>query len=414
MLILCYTKYWTYFFHSRLGIILPLGISFYTFQSIGYLVDIYNRKYPAEKSFLRFLLFISWFPQLLQGPIGRYDALAHQFEGEHRLNRDLIKKALFLILFGCLKKYAIADLLFDPIARILDGAVLQKPGSLLSFGILLYSAQQYADFSGGIDIVTGISALFGVTLAPNFRQPYFATSLGDFWRRWHISLGAFMRDYIFYPLALTKPMMNLGKKAGKKYGKHLERVLPACIANIVVFIVVGVWHGPQLHYLLWGLYNGIIIALSDLLAPAFTGIAKKLKINTQTGAFHVFRILRTFFIVNIGWYFDRIEDVAASFTALRLSFTSFRAGEFFLAARDTLFNSDTGKPLYTAGSLLVALLSIIVVFTVSILRERGKEPVKVLENSVLFHTVFVTAMLFLTLLSFMFVQNAGGFLYANF
>lgn len=414
LLILCYTKYWTYFFHSRLGIILPLGISFYTFQSIGYLVDIYNRKYPAEKSFLRFLLFISWFPQLLQGPIGRYDALAHQFEGEHRLNRDLIKKALFLILFGCLKKYAIADLLFDPIARILDGAVLQKPGSLLSFGILLYSAQQYADFSGGIDIVTGISALFGVTLAPNFRQPYFATSLGDFWRRWHISLGAFMRDYIFYPLALTKPMMNLGKKAGKKYGKHLERVLPACIANIVVFIVVGVWHGPQLHYLLWGLYNGIIIALSDLLAPAFTGIAKKLKINTQTGAFHVFRILRTFFIVNIGWYFDRIEDVAASFTALRLSFTSFRAGEFFLAARDTLFNSDTGKPLYTAGSLLVALLSIIVVFTVSILRERGKEPVKVLENSVLFHTVFVTAMLFLTLLSFMFVQNAGGFLYANF
>ena len=377
-------------------------------------MDIYNRKYPAEKSFLRFLLFISWFPQLLQGPIGRYDALAHQFEGEHRLNRDLIKKALFLILFGCLKKYAIADLLFDPIARILDGAVLQKPGSLLSFGILLYSAQQYADFSGGIDIVTGISALFGVTLAPNFRQPYFATSLGDFWRRWHISLGAFMRDYIFYPLALTKPMMNLGKKAGKKYGKHLERVLPACIANIVVFIVVGVWHGPQLHYLLWGLYNGIIIALSDLLAPAFTGIAKKLKINTQTGAFHVFRILRTFFIVNIGWYFDRIEDVAASFTALRLSFTSFRAGEFFLAARDTLFNSDTGKPLYTAGSLLVALLSIIVVFTVSILRERGKEPVKVLENSVLFHTVFVTAMLFLTLLSFMFVQNAGGFLYANF
>lgn len=377
-------------------------------------MDIYNRKYPAEKSFLRFLLFISWFPQLLQGPIGRYDALAHQFEGEHRLNRDLIKKALFLILFGCLKKYAIADLLFDPIARILDGAVLQKPGSLLSFGILLYSAQQYADFSGGIDIVTGISALFGVTLAPNFRQPYFATSLGDFWRRWHISLGAFMRDYIFYPLALTKPMMNLGKKAGKKYGKHLERVLPACIANIVVFIVVGVWHGPQLHYLLWGLYNGIIIALSDLLAPAFTGIAKKLKINTQTGAFHVFRILRTFFIVNIGWYFDRIEDVAASFTALRLSFTSFRAGEFFLAVRDTLFNSDTGKPLYTAGSLLVALLSIIVVFTVSILRERGKEPVKVLENSVLFHTVFVTAMLFLTLLSFMFVQNAGGFLYANF
>lgn len=414
LLILCYTKYWTYFFHSRLGLILPLGISFYTFQSIGYLVDIYNGKYSAEKSFFRFLLFVSWFPQLLQGPIGRYDALAHQFEGEHRLNRDLMKRALLLILFGCLKKYAIADLLVDPIARILDGAVSEKPGSLLAFGILLYSAQQYADFSGGIDIVTGISAMFGITLAPNFRQPYFATSLGDFWRRWHISLGAFMRDYIFYPLALTKPMMNLGKKAGEKYGKHLGRVLPACIANIVVFIVVGVWHGPQLHYLLWGLYNGIIIAVSDLLAPCFTGLARKLRVNTQTGAFHVFRILRTFFIVNIGWYFDRIEDVAASFTALRLSFTSFRAGEFLFAVKNTLFNSGTGKPLYTAGSFLVASVSLIVVFLVSTMREKEKDPVQVLEKSALRHAVCVTAMLFLTLMSFMFVQNAGGFLYANF
>lgn len=414
LLILCYAKYWTYFFRSGLGLILPLGISFYTFQAIGYLVDIYNGKYPAEKSFARFLLFLSWFPQLLQGPIGRYDALAHQFEGEHRPNKDLLKNALFLILFGCLKKYAIADLLFDPIARILDGPIAAKPGSLLAFGILLYSAQQYADFSGGIDIVTGISAMFGISLAPNFRQPYFSTSLGDFWRRWHISLGAFMKDYIFYPLALTKPMMDLGKKAGEKYGRHLGRVLPACIANIVVFIVVGVWHGPQLHYLLWGLYNGMIIALSDLLAPFFTGLAAKLKIKTQTGVFHVFRILRTFFIVNVGWYFDRIEDVAASFTTLRLSFMSFRVGDFLPAVRNTLFNSDTGKPLYAAGSLLVALLSLLVVFMVSAMREKGKDPVKVLEKSALLHAGFVTAMLFLTLISFMFVQNAGGFLYANF
>ena len=139
-----------------------------------------------------------------------------------------------------------------------------------------------------------------------------------------------------------------------------------------------------------------------------------MKIKTESGAFHVFRILRTFFIVNIGWYFDRIEDVADSFTALRLSFTSFRAGEFFLAVRDTLFNSETGKPLYTAGSFLVASLSIILVFIISILKEKGQEPLKVLEKSVLRHAVFVTAMLFLTLLSFMFVQNAGGFLYANF
>lgn len=414
LLILCYTKYWTVLFQHRLGLILPLGISFYTFQSIGYLIDIYNEKYPAEQSLAKFLLFVSWFPQLLQGPIGRYDALAHQFSEDHKLDREMAKKAMFLILLGCLKKYAIGDLLFDPIAKIFDYSLADQPGSFLAFGVLLYSAQQYADFSGGIDMVTGISALFGIALASNFRQPYFATSLGDFWRRWHISLGAFMRDYIFYPFALTKPMMDLGKAAGKKYGKHLGRVLPACIANIVVFIVVGVWHGPQLHFLIWGLYNGIVIALSDLLEPVFTGLSVKLKLNTESRAFHVFRIVRTFIIVNIGWYFDRIEDVAASFTALRLTLTSFRANDLFYAIGNTFFNSETGTPIYTAGSFLIAFVSLILVFLISTWRETGKDPVEVLEKSVIIRSGFVTAMLFLVLLSFVFVQNAGGFLYANF
>ena len=414
LLILCYTKYWTVLFHHRLGLLLPLGISFYTFQSIGYLIDIYNGKYEAEKSFPKYLLFVSWFPQLLQGPIGRYDALAHQFTEEHRLSGTMVKNALFLILLGCLKKYAIADLLYDPVARILDGPVAENPGSLTVFGILLYSAQQYADFSGGIDMVTGISALFGITLAPNFRQPYFATSLGDFWRRWHISLGAFMRDYIFYPLALTKPMMDLGKKAGQKYGKHIGRVLPACIANIVVFIVVGVWHGPQFHFLVWGLYNGIVIALGDLLEPCFSGLSKRCKIPVESKGFHVFRIIRTFVIVNIGWYFDRIEDVSTAFAGLWRSLSSFQADQFVFAVRNTLFNSATVKPIYMAGSFCIAAVSMLLIFVISLFRERGKDPVEVLEKSIPIHVVAVTAMLFLTLLSFMFVQNAGGFLYANF
>lgn len=414
LLILCYTKYWTVLFEHRLGLILPLGISFYTFQSIGYLVDIYNGKYEAEKSFPKFFLFVSWFPQLLQGPIGRHDALAHQFCEEHKIDMGLVKKAMFLILLGCLKKYAIGDLLFDPISKIFDYSVADQPGSFLAFGVLLYSAQQYADFSGGIDMVTGISALFGIGLAPNFKQPYFATSLGDFWRRWHISLGAFMRDYVFYPLALTGPMMELGKKAGKKYGKHLGRVLPACIANIVVFIIVGVWHGPQLHFLLWGLYNGIVIALSDLLEPVFTAIAVKLKMKTESKGFHVFRIIRTFIIVNIGWYFDRIENFRESLLALRLTFTSFKPGELLYAIQNTFFNSETGTPIYTAGSFLIAAVSILLIFVISVLREKGKDPILVLEKSMIVRSCFVTATLFLILLSFVFVQNAGGFLYANF
>ena len=109
------------------------------------------------------------------------------------------------------------------------------------------------NFSGGIDMVLGVAQLYGIEMMPNFRQPYFSTSLGDFWRRWHISLGAWMRDYLFYPFALTKPMQRFGKWATSHWGKHFGRVLPAAVANLLVFAVVGIWHGPQAHYLAWGL-----------------------------------------------------------------------------------------------------------------------------------------------------------------
>ena len=116
-------------------------------------------------------------------------------------------------------------------------------------------------------MVLGVAQLYGIEMMPNFRQPYFSTSLGDFWRRWHISLGAWMRDYLFYPFALTKPMQRFGKWATSHWGKHFGRVLPAAVANLLVFAVVGIWHGPQAHYLAWGLYNGLVIALADLLEP---------------------------------------------------------------------------------------------------------------------------------------------------
>lgn len=192
------------------GFLIPLGISFYMFISIGYLVDIYFEKYEAEKNPFRFLLFVSFFPQLIQGPINRYDQMKEQLYGRHTLDWYRCKRALILILFGLLKKYAIANLLVHEIANILDAPTEKTPGSVIVFAILLYSAQQYADFSGGIDIVMGVAELFGIEMMPNFRQPYFSVSLGDFWRRWHISLGAWMRDYVFYPFALTAPMQKFG------------------------------------------------------------------------------------------------------------------------------------------------------------------------------------------------------------
>lgn len=172
-------------------------------------------------------------------------------------------------------------------------------------------------------MVLGVAELFDIKMMQNFKQPYFSTSLANFWQRWHISLGAWMRDYVFYPLALTKFFQKISKFFSVHAGKHVGRVIGACIANIVVFVLVGIWHGPELHFLIWGLYNGIIIALSDLCSPIFKNLTRILKINENSKGFYIFRIIRTFIIVNIGWYFDRITDVRKSFIYLKNTFLNF-------------------------------------------------------------------------------------------
>lgn len=178
-------------------------------------------------------------------------------------------------------------------------------GAMAVVGVLAYSVQQYCDFSGGIDLVAGIAELFGIRLAENFRRPYFAVSLGDFWRRWHISLGAWMRDYVFYPFALCRPVARLSKAAKGRFGAAFARALPAALGNILVFTLVGVWHGATSNYILWGLYNGVILALTALLEPRVKRMNERCPRLTGSRGFHVFRVLRTFIIVNIGWFFDR-------------------------------------------------------------------------------------------------------------
>ncbi len=403
--------------HKNGGLLLPLGISFYTFQSVSYLIDQYRGKYPAEASFGRFLLFASWFPQLLQGPIGRYDRLRDSLFKTGSFDAERTKRALLRILYGLVKKYAVADMLTGSIAAVLDqGEIGNLPGSLVAFAILLYSAQQYGDFSGGIDIVTGVSALFGIELAPNFRQPYFAVSLGDFWRRWHISLGAWMRDYLFYPFALLPFMQRLGKWCTGRLGaagKHLGRVLPAGLANLVVFAVVGIWHGPQLHYLLWGLYNGTVIALSDLTKPLWKGLSARLHLRTDSDTFRIFRIVRTFVIVNLGWYLDRIADMKDCRTAFAVTLTRFHLKELPHSIQTQILAGTSAFNI--AGAYVLAGLGILVIFLVSIQKERGEDVYGRLQGIrfVPRMAVIVFLMLLVTA-SFLFTETSGGFIYANF
>ena len=345
-----------------LGLVLPLGISFYTFQSMGYLIDVYNAKYAPEKNPAKFALFVSFFPQLIQGPIARFDQLESQLVEPHRFDLDNIERGLLLMLWGLFKKKVIADRAL-PLVEAVFGNQSAYGGAVIVVGVLFYSLQQYADFSGGIDLVTGIAQLFGIRLAPNFKRPYFSVSLGDFWRRWHISLGSWMRDYVFYPFALTRPVSRMSKALKKKVGTHIARALPAALGNSLVFFLVGIWHGAQMNYVLWGLYNGVILAFTALVEPVYKKMNELLPRLTASGGFHLFRILRTFLVVNIGWYFDRCVRACDAFDMLHKTLFAFQPAQ--------LFDGTLGSLGLAAKDYRILLIATFLLFIVSLMQERG-------------------------------------------
>ncbi len=306
---------------SSAKLLLPLGISFYTFQSMGYLIDVYRGKYAPDRNPFRFALFVSFFPQILQGPIGRYDRLASQLYGQKSFSLTRIERGLQLMLWGYFKKIVIADRAAVVVSEVFGN--YQSYGCILVMaGVLCYSLQLYGDFSGGMDVIMGASECFGISLDANFKRPYFAQSISDFWHRWHITLGTWMKDYVFYPFSLSKGMNKFGKFCKKHFGKHVSRVLPVCIANLLVFFLVGVWHGPAWKFIVYGLYNGTIIAASNLFAP-LREMARKLHIPVESRPWMAVRILRTFLLVNISWYFDMAVSLGAALTMMKNTVTGF-------------------------------------------------------------------------------------------
>ena len=412
--VLGYLKYWETILGylmpdaGHLGLVLPLGISFFTFQVTGYVIDVYNGKEPAERNLAKHLLFTAYFPQLIQGPINKHRALAPQLTAPHAPDVHGMRRGLVRIALGLFKKFAVAVMLQKTVGDIFGHVDDSIPGALVVVGLLAYNAQLYGDFSGGIDMVEGVSELFGIKMGPNFRQPYFSVSLADFWTRWHISLGAWMRDYVFYPLALTKPFQELGKKAGARFGKHIGRTAGACIANVIVFLLVGLWHGAQAHYLVWGLYNGVIVALADLFKPLFDRMAEQFHVNREGTPWHIVAIIRTFIVVTIGRYFDCMPRVGDALICLRNTVTNFMPVPW----DEMLLASGFTKGLIPGR----ALLCIAVILVIDYLYEKGidvRERFLALPVLVRFAVYLVLGFFVVSSLNHV-SEVGGGFMYANF
>jgi D-alanyl-lipoteichoic acid acyltransferase DltB (MBOAT superfamily) len=349
-----------------LRLFLPLGISFYTFQTMGYIVDVYREKTAAEHNPFKFLLFVSFFPQIIQGPISIYDQLAHQLYESHDFDFTRFKHGCMLILWGFFKKLVIADRAVIAISAVTADYNAYN-GTTLTFTILLYALQLYADFSGGIDISRGVAQIFGIDLTENFKRPYFSKDISEYWRRWHISLGAWMKNYVFYPVATSKLFLNASKKMkATRFGKtaagaHIAKVLPTSVASLIVFLLVGIWHGASWKYVAFGVWNGGIIMLSILLQPVFDIIIAKLHINRACFPFRLFQMFRTFLVVLVGYVFDVAPDFAAGMRTIGLFFTGQNFSEG-LAQIDTLGLNLT--------EYIVILVCTAVLFTVSVLQEK--------------------------------------------
>ena len=329
-----------------LNIILPVGISFYTFQTMSYTIDIYRNKLEPTKDFISFASFVSFFPQLVAGPIERATNLLPQILNKREFNYEQGIQGLRLILWGMFKKVVIADSL-APMVDDIFGNYSDYGGGTLWLGTIYFAFQIYCDFSGYSDIAIGTSKLFGFELMSNFKFPYFSRNIGEFWRRWHISLSTWFRDYLYIPLG--------GSQAGK--WKSIRNIF-------IIFLVSGFWHGANWTFIFWGIYHSL------LFLPSFIFNTNRKYATTMTrestklpSPLEVVKIGTTFISVTIGWVFFRSDSLNDSFLYLNkmffddLSFQGENAGIiFFLGlgfiALEILLKNDERNILFSKKRII--------------------------------------------------------------
>lgn len=346
-----------------LKLVVPLGISFYSFQMIAYLMDVYNGE-EAQRSFFKYALYSSFFPSVVQGPIPRYHHLGEQLYEGHAFQIENIRIGAMQILWGLVKKLVLAEKLAIFVNKIY-GNYDSYEGVILMVATAAFSIQIYADFAGCMDIVTGTARLFGIRLQPNFIRPYFSKTMPEFWRRWHASLGTWFKDYVFYPFSISDISLKLNKNARNKLGNEAGRIVAASMPILVVWSLTGIWHGAEWKYVAWGLFHGMLIILSTIFTPYNDKLSEKLKLNRDSWWFHLFQMARTFFLCCVGRVFFRAENIGA---AIGIFKQSFAATGLWRIMGDNLFKYG----LNNKNMLLVVIL-MLMLLVASILEERSKD-----------------------------------------
>lgn len=389
---------------SFLAIGLPLGISFYMFQSMGYVVDVFRGTVKAEKNPAKLALFVSFFPQLLQGPISKFSDLAPQLYAPHKFNGQTLSFGLQRILWGFFKKLVIADRIAVAIGTLKGDAYTGVAFLILT---IFYAVQIYGDFTGGIDITIGLAECFGIRLPENFIRPYFSKNIAEYWRRWHITLGVWMKDYIFYPISVSGPMRNLSKAARKRFG-DLGKRLPIYVASVATWFVTGIWHGFTPNFILWGMLNCFVIVVSEELAPLYEKFHNRFPGLKEKTWYGCFEMLRMFLLMNLIRACDLFPNVGDYFRRMGSLFTTWN---FHVLWDGTMMN--LGLSALDYGILLFGIL---VMFTVSLIQERGGVRMKLWQKPIVLRhaVIFLLLVVVLLLGSYGIGYDAGNFIYNQF
>ncbi len=351
------------------NIIVPIGISYYTLQIISYLVDVYKKKYEPQKSLIKYLMYVIYIPYLIIGPINRYDDISESLYAKKHWDTSRILYGILRTLWGLFKKFVIAGRI-SMIISVITGNTSEYVGAYALFAMLLYSIQIYADFSGGIDMVIGVSKMFGIDVKENFNSPYLAESIKEFWRRWHIGLSSWLKDYVYIPLG--------GNRKGKIRTK---------INLIITFVVSGLWHGA--NYILWGLFNGILVAFS----------------KNKTTKWKTLNRIINYLIISILWAFFIWPTTTEALQMIGSVFTTFNYGALFSNLLN--FNLDI-------ANIVVLIISVILLIIVDCKKDKLDEKVKNMQVDTKILLIGILGIIILVFGIYGIGFNVNEFIYSKF
>lgn len=337
----------------------PIAISFYTLQIVAYLLDAYWGVTDIEHNPFKLLLFTSYFPLMVSGPISRHTDLAHQFWEEHRFDYDEVTCGIRRIAWGWAKKLIVADRLAYPVSYMFENTDIFSGIWVLIAGAL-FVVELYFDFSGCMDIIIGASACFGIKLQENFRAPFLSRTVQEFWQRWHISLGGWLKNYVMYPLLKTELFLSIGQWGKQRFGKQGKKI-PSYIAMFVVWTLTGLWHGNSWKYIIgvgWWFWS--VIVLGQLLEPWFIQLKQKLHINDSNSIWRVFQIIRTWVVFTIGNIFFQADSLLTALRMLQKIFVSSKWIQALLELKGVFAIATSKGLLHMVGMLIIFALQCVV------------------------------------------------------